>query len=89
MDSVSEKMQATLTISDTNACNERVAKPKGLLLDESGWEKSGKKSVGVARQYIGQVGKVAKQKSKWPEASNFGRCNGSNLVRLCSCGSST
>lgn len=31
----------------------------GLLLDESGWEKSGKKSVGVARQYIGQVGKVA------------------------------
>lgn len=32
---------------------------RGLLLDESGWEKSGKKSVGVARQYIGQVGKVA------------------------------
>lgn len=32
--------------------------PKGLLFDESGWEKSGKKSVGVARQYIGQVGKV-------------------------------
>ncbi|MGB1206742.1 MAG: IS701 family transposase [Chitinophagales bacterium] len=31
----------------------------GLLLDESGWEKSGKKSVGVARQYIGQRGKVA------------------------------
>jgi SRSO17 transposase len=31
----------------------------GLILDESGWEKSGKKSVGVARQYIGQVGKVA------------------------------
>lgn len=33
--------------------------PCGLILDESGWEKSGKKSVGVARQYIGQVGKVA------------------------------
>jgi SRSO17 transposase len=31
----------------------------GLIIDESGWEKSGKKSVGVARQYIGQVGKVA------------------------------
>jgi SRSO17 transposase len=32
---------------------------RGLIIDESGWEKSGKKSVGVARQYIGQVGKVA------------------------------
>lgn len=32
---------------------------QGLILDESGWEKSGKKSAGVARQYIGQVGKVA------------------------------
>ena len=31
----------------------------GLIIDESGWEKSGKKSVGVARQYIGQVGKVS------------------------------
>lgn len=31
---------------------------QGLLLDESGWEKAGSKSVGVARQYIGQVGKV-------------------------------
>ena len=29
-----------------------------LLLDESGWEKAGTKSVGVARQYIGQVGRV-------------------------------
>ncbi len=32
---------------------------QGLMLDECGWEKSGIKSVGVARQYIGQVGKVA------------------------------
>jgi SRSO17 transposase len=32
---------------------------QGLILEESGWEKSGKKSAGVARQYIGQVGKVA------------------------------
>lgn len=31
---------------------------QGLLLDESGWEKSGKMSVGVARQYIGNIGKV-------------------------------
>jgi SRSO17 transposase len=30
----------------------------GLLLDESGNEKAGTKSVGVARQYIGNVGKV-------------------------------
>ncbi len=30
----------------------------GLLLDESDWEKSGRKSVGVSRQYIGNVGKV-------------------------------
>ena len=32
---------------------------QGLMLDECGWEKSGLKSVGVARQYIGQVGKVS------------------------------
>jgi len=31
---------------------------KGLILDESGNEKAGAKSVGVARQYIGNVGKV-------------------------------
>ncbi|GAC1395846.1 MAG: IS701-like element ISBj6 family transposase [Pyrinomonadaceae bacterium] len=30
----------------------------GLILDESGNEKAGQKSVGVARQYIGNVGKV-------------------------------
>ncbi len=55
MDSVSEKVQETLC-----SCSNTAFKPsKGLLLDESGWEKSGKKSVGVARQYIGQVGKVA------------------------------
>jgi SRSO17 transposase len=32
--------------------------PKGLLLDESGWLKKGKKSVGVAKQYLGSVGKI-------------------------------
>jgi SRSO17 transposase len=31
----------------------------GLIIDESGWEKKGKKSVGVAPQYCGNVGKVA------------------------------
>ena len=54
MNSVSEKVHATL-------CENITTPPVslGLILDESGWEKSGKKSVGVARQYIGQVGKVA------------------------------
>lgn len=55
MDAVAEKVYDTLSIplgDDTRAS-------VGLILDESGWEKSGKKSVGVAYQYIGQVGKVA------------------------------
>ena len=56
MDSVSEKVQETLCTTGTESA---IKGGKGLLLDESGWEKSGKKSVGVARQYIGQVGKVA------------------------------
>ena len=56
MDSVSEKMEVTLSANDHGS---DLSISKGLLLDESGWEKSGKKSVGVARQYIGQVGKVA------------------------------
>lgn len=30
----------------------------GLLIDESGIEKKGESSVGVARQYCGRVGKV-------------------------------
>lgn len=55
MDAVSEKVQDTLC----EVSKEGIKACKGLLLDESGWEKSGKKSVGVARQYIGQVGKVA------------------------------
>ena len=43
-------MQATLAAETGEA---------GLLLDECGWEKAGTKSVGVARQYIGQVGKLS------------------------------
>lgn len=42
----------------THQCLQQLKGPQGLLLDESGWEKAGKKSIGVARQYIGQVGKV-------------------------------
>ena len=50
MDEVARRVQATLA---------PVAGEQGLLLDECGWEKAGTKSVGVARQYIGQVGKVS------------------------------
>jgi SRSO17 transposase len=56
MDSVARKVQETLSINPPISCQ---TTSKGLILDESGWEKSGKKSVGVARQYIGQVGKIA------------------------------
>lgn len=34
------------------------AEPVGLIIDESGHKKQGKKSVGVSRQYLGSVGKV-------------------------------
>jgi SRSO17 transposase len=54
MNSIAEKVHATLNENTSTR-----PKSLGLILDESGWEKSGKKSVGVARQYIGQVGKVA------------------------------
>jgi len=43
---------------NTNQSLESLQGEKGLLLDESGNEKAGKQSVGVARQYIGNVGKV-------------------------------
>ena len=42
----------------TQATFQRRAGRVGLLLDESGWAKAGRHSVGVARQYIGQLGKV-------------------------------
>lgn len=50
MDEVARRVQATLAAE---------AGEQGLLLDECGWEKAGSKSVGVARQYIGQVGKLS------------------------------
>jgi len=52
MSIVSKQVYATLSTPD------RPNSSLGLIIDESGWEKSGKNSVGVARQYIGQVGKV-------------------------------
>lgn len=42
----------------TNESLEALKGEKGLLLDESGNEKAGRQSVGVARQYIGNTGKV-------------------------------
>ncbi|MBK8965630.1 MAG: transposase [Lewinellaceae bacterium] len=32
--------------------------PVGLIIDESGHRKSGDKSVGVSRQYLGSIGKT-------------------------------
>jgi SRSO17 transposase len=43
---------------NTNLSLESLGGAKGLILDESGNEKAGIESVGVARQYIGNVGKV-------------------------------
>ena len=48
---------------DKVALDESRSLPKtkltGLIIDESGWEKKGDKSVGVAPQYCGNVGKVS------------------------------
>lgn len=56
MDTVAEKVYDSLSVSPTRQGG---TSGVGLVIDECGWEKSGKKSVGVAYQYIGQVGKVA------------------------------
>lgn len=48
MDEVAGRVQARLAA---------VEGEQGLLLAECGGEKAGTKSVGVARQYLGQVGK--------------------------------
>ncbi|AWM32644.1 transposase [Hymenobacter nivis] len=50
MDEVARRVQASLAL---------LGGEQGLLLDECSWEKVGHKSVGVARQYIGQVGVFA------------------------------
>jgi SRSO17 transposase len=44
--------------SDTDKLFMDNKEKRGLLIDESGWKKHGKKSVGVARQYLGSLGKV-------------------------------
>lgn len=44
--------------SNVNESLAALSGERGLLLDESGNEKAGKRSVGVSRQYIGNVGKV-------------------------------
>ena len=56
MDEVARRVQATLA-EVAEVAGE--AGEQGLLLDECGWEKAGHKSVGVGRQYIGQVGKIS------------------------------
>ena len=43
---------------DTSRLFTRQSGKIGLLIDESGWKKAGKHSVGVARQYLGSLGKV-------------------------------
>lgn len=43
---------------DLSGLFEKRAELTGLILDESGHRKSGRKSVGVARQYLGSIGKV-------------------------------
>ena len=43
---------------DLSQVLESRAEPVGLIIDESGHRKQGKKSVGVARQYLGSIGKV-------------------------------
>ena len=61
MDAVAEKVQATLSRPVTDG----TSPANGLLIDESAPsgspEKFGKKSVGVAYQYIGQVRKYSLQ----------------------------
>lgn len=44
--------------SDTDRLFKENQEKIGLVIDESGWKKQGKKSVGVARQYLGSLGKV-------------------------------
>ena len=43
---------------DLSALFGQRAEPVGLIIDESGHRKSGSKSVGVSRQYLGSIGKT-------------------------------
>jgi SRSO17 transposase len=49
----------------------------GLIIDESGWEKKGTKSVGVARQYCGNVGKVSNS-----QVAVFGALNNGDFASM-------
>lgn len=49
MGEIARKTQQSLSV---------VTGSTGLLLDKSGWEKARQQRVGVAREYIGNVGKV-------------------------------
>jgi len=43
---------------DTYDCLRTLNQPIGLLIDESGFRKKGKMSVGVMRQWLGSIGKI-------------------------------
>jgi SRSO17 transposase len=49
----------------------------GLIIDESGWEKKGDKSVGVAPQYCGNVGKVSNS-----QAAVFGALSNGDFASM-------
>lgn len=60
---ISDSKWDARAVMDKTAGDVSKALPKqkltGLLIDESGWEKKGDKSVGVGHQYCGNVGKTA------------------------------
>ncbi|MDR0612529.1 MAG: transposase [Dysgonamonadaceae bacterium] len=49
----------------------------GLIIDESGWEKKGKKSVGVSPQYCGNAGKVCNS-----QAAVFGALSNGDFASM-------
>jgi SRSO17 transposase len=49
----------------------------GLIIDESGWEKKGDKSAGVAPQYCGNVGKVSNS-----QVAVFGALNNGDFASM-------